>query len=125
VANDWAPRPPQPPRYAALVTSWYYLYLDRAPDEHGLWDFVGRLRQGATPEAIQASIMGSAEYYRLHGLRDRSWVAALYTDVLGRSPSPREVLGWLQSLQRLGGSRETTAQEFLRVAKDELAQRGP
>jgi hypothetical protein len=125
VADSWVPRPPRPPTYQALIASWYHLYLDRAPDEAGMRDFLNRMRQGAQPEAIQAAMMGSEEYYKLHGSRKRAWVAGLYADVLDRSPAPREINVWLQTLDRFDGARDRTAEEFLRVAKQELAQRKP
>jgi hypothetical protein len=125
VAESWVPRPPRPPTYEALLTSWYQLYLDRAPDEPGMKDFLNQMQQGASPEAIQAAMMGSEEYFKLHGSRKRAWVAGLYADVLDRSPAPEEINGWLQTLERLGGARDRTAEEFLRGAKDELARRKP
>jgi hypothetical protein len=55
----------------------------------------------------------------------RAWVAVLYADVLGRSPSRREVAIRVETLERNGGSREQTALEFLRGARRELAERQP
>jgi hypothetical protein len=123
VPDSWVPRPPRPPTYEALISSWYQLYLDRAPDEPGMKDFLNRMQQGTSPEAIQAAMMGSEEYFTLHGSRKRAWVAGLYADVLDRSPEPDEINVWLQTLERLGGARDQTAEEFLRGAKDELNRR--
>jgi len=125
-AGNWVGRPPSGAHaYRELVESWYQLYLHRASDGTGLRDFVDRLRRGVSPEAIQAEILASDEYYRLHGSRPRSWVAGLYADVLDRSPLQQEVQGWVRTLDRYGGSRQKTAEEFLRGAKVELAQRIP
>jgi hypothetical protein len=122
-AAGWTQRPLGPNNYRLLVESWYQLYLRRPADPAGLRDFVDRMRRGAGPIEVQAALLGSDEYFRLHGGREGSWVAALYTDVLDRSPSHREVQDWIQTLRRSGGSRESTAAEFLRAAQAELTQR--
>jgi len=122
-ASSWIRPPSGPNSHRALVESWYQLYLRRPADPAGLRDNVDRLRRGVSPIDVQASILGSEEYFKLHGSRQRSWVAALYADVLDRSPSHREVQNWIQLLQRAGGSRERTAADFLRAAQPELAQR--
>jgi hypothetical protein len=88
-------------------------------------DFLGRLRRGARPEEVQAAMMGSDEYFKLHGSRPRAFIAAMYVDVLGRAPSRSEVNVWMTTLERFGGSRERTALEFLNVARQELARRQP
>ena len=122
-ADDWAVRPPAPNSFRQLVESWYSLYLNRAPDPTGVRDFVNRLSRGASPEEVQASIIGSDEYFRLHGSRPASWIAGMYADVLNRSARRDEISHWLGMFQRLGGSREQTALEFLRTARTELSQR--
>jgi hypothetical protein len=123
-AGDWILRPPAGPNnHHALVESWYQLYLRRPSDPAGLRNYLDLLRRGVAPEDVQAGMLGSEEYYQLHGNRQRPWVAALYADVLDPSPTPREIQGWIQTLGRNGGSRERTAAEFLRSAKLELAQR--
>jgi hypothetical protein len=122
-SGDWAVRPPAPTGYRQMVESWYSLYLNRAPDPTGVRDFVNRLSRGASPEDVQASIIGSDEYYQLHGSRPASWIAGMYADVLGRSARRDEISHWLGMFQRLGGSREQTALEFLRTARTELSQR--
>ncbi len=122
-AGEWAVRPPAPSGYRQMVESWYTLYLNRAPDPTGVRDFVNRLSRGASPEEVQSSIIGSDEYYRLHGSRPASWIAGMYADVLNRSARPDEISHWLGMYQRLGGSREQTALEFLRTARTELSQR--
>src|SRR5262245_24401826 len=78
-AAGWTQRPPGPTNYRLLVESWYQLYLRRPADPAGLRDFVDRMRRGAGPIEVQAALLGSDEYFRLHGSRERSWVAALYT----------------------------------------------
>jgi len=123
VAEGWAVGPPRPANFPQLVDSWYRLYLNRPAEPQGMRDQIDRLRRGDTPEEIQAGILGSDEYFRLQGSRRHAWVAALYADVLGRSPSRREVAIWVEKLDRNGGSREQTALEFLRGARRELSER--
>jgi hypothetical protein len=123
VGEGWAVRPPRPANFTQLVDSWYRLYLNRAPEPEGMRDQLDRLRRGDSPEEIQAGILGSDEYFRLHGSRRHAWVAALYADVLDRSPTRREVDTWVDTLDRNGGSRERTALEFLRGARKELERR--
>jgi hypothetical protein len=120
----WIGRPPLGQNdQRALVESWYQLYLHRPSDPAGMRDYLDRLRRGADPLEVQAAFLGSDEYFRLHNSRNRSWVVALYADVLDRSPTPREINHWVQSLNRSGGARDGTALEFLRAAQAELAQR--
>jgi hypothetical protein len=122
-ANAWAVRPPAGlDSQRALVESWYQLYLRRAADEAGMRDYLDRLRRGVGPIDVQAAMLGSDEYYQLHGNRPRAWVAGLYADVLARSPSVREIQDWIQTLGKNNGSREQTAADFLRAAQAELAQ---
>jgi hypothetical protein len=125
VGEGWAGGPLRPAAFARVVDSWYRLYLNRDPEPEGMRDQLARLRRGDSPEEIQAGILGSDEYFRLHGSRRVAWIAALYSDVLDRSPSRREIASWLETLERTGGSREATALEFLRGARKELAERQP
>jgi hypothetical protein len=125
VHEGWSGGPPRPTNFPQLVDSWYRLYLNRQAEPQGMSDQIARLRRGDSPEAIQAGILGSDEYYRLHGSRRHAWIAALYSEVLDRSPSRREINSWVETLDRNGGSREPTALEFLRGARKELAERRP
>jgi hypothetical protein len=125
VSEGWAGGPLRPAGFAQVIDSWYRLYLNRQAEPEGMRDQLDRLRRGDSPEEIQAGILGSDEYFRLHGSRRAAWIAALYSDVLDRSPTRREIGSWLETLERSGGSREQTALEFLRGARRELAERRP
>jgi hypothetical protein len=106
-----------PPAYCdqnvQLVRSWYQQYLRREPDAGGLQNFVSLLRQGMTPLEVQASILGSTEYLRLHGWDPAGFVTDMYQDVLGRWPRQDEVAAWLDRLARKRGNRQLVAAEFL------------
>jgi uncharacterized protein DUF4214 len=68
-----------------------------------LRDQIARLRRGDSPEEIQAGIPGSDEYYRIQGSRRHAWIAALYSEMLDRSPSRREINSWVETLERNAG----------------------
>jgi hypothetical protein len=123
-AGVWIGKPPVGQNnQRALVESWYQLYLHRAADPAGMRDYLDRPSRGVGPLEVQAAFLGGDEYFRLYNGRPRVWIAALYRDVLDRSPSPAEIQNWMQSLSRSGGSREQTSLEFLRAAQAEIAQR--
>ena len=67
-----------------LVESWYQRYLGRGSDPGGLNNWVWQLRSGMPPDAVEACILGSDEYYVRHGQTPESFVAGLYQDVLSR-----------------------------------------
>jgi HEAT repeats/Domain of unknown function (DUF4214) len=125
VSAGWTGGPLQPASIPQLVDSWYRLYLNRPAEPQGMRDQIARLRRGDSPEEIQAGSLGSDEFYQLHGSRRGAWIAALYTDVLDRYPSRREIGSWMETLDRSGGSRDRTALEFLRAARRELAEQRP
>ena len=106
----------------ALVQSWYQDHLGRSGQLCELGGWARQLRTGATPCAVQAGILGSDEYYHLHGCTASGFVAGLYADVLGRQACSQEIQGWVCRLGRCG-CRQTLAQEFLNAAQIELAQR--
>ncbi len=107
----------------SLVASWYQRYLHRNPEECGLRNWAGLLRCGKSPEEVEAGILGSDEYYHLHGCTPAGYVTGLYVDVLGRTPCHEEVCQWTRQLSRCG-DRIKLAREFLCVAKVELARNG-
>ncbi len=96
-----------------LVESYYRRYLHRRPDPLGLRNNLYLLRNGATPQDIQAALLGSGDYYNLQGAQDDLWVMGLYEDVLGRRPTNREVDYWLDQLEQTL-SRQATALQFLK-----------
>jgi len=106
-------------QYARLVESWYHRYLHRPPDACGLENWVRHLRCGASPEFVQAAILGSDEYYCAHGRSAEGYVAGLYADVLGRAACREEIHEWVCNLNRCG-CRVKLAQQFLCAAQREL-----
>src|SRR5947209_8668091 len=106
---------------AGVVTMWYQKYLGRDPDAVGLQTWVNQLRRGAP---VEASILGSDEYFARHGNTPESFVTGLYVEVLNRQPSAAEVQNWIVRLQQLNWNRTSMADEFLRAAQYELSLQG-
>jgi hypothetical protein len=82
----------------ALVHNWYARFLHRnavAGEESG-WENL--LRQGQQPEMVLASILGSDEYFMNAGGTPDRYIAALYTDLTGNQPNPKEMAFWSQRL---------------------------
>jgi hypothetical protein len=77
-------------RSADYVNSLYVRYLGRNADQHGLNDHMRALRNGATPDAIEAAILASPEYYARSGNTPEGYVAAMHRDVLGNRAHGRE-----------------------------------
>jgi hypothetical protein len=124
-SNSWVRPPAAGPNHRALLEGWYQLYLRRPADAAGLRDYLDRMRRGMGFIEVQAELLGSEEYFRLHGSRTPSWLTGLYMDVLGRTPSRAEIQNWTRALARRGSSRFTVAADFLRAAQVELSQRRP
>jgi hypothetical protein len=82
-----------------LIESWYQRYLGRNADPTGLSGSLMAMQQGATQEQIQVGILTSDEYRARASTRfgepNVAYVAALYADVLHRTPAQTELLSWL------------------------------
>src|ERR1051326_2907826 len=86
-----------------LVQSWYARYLHRAVEPLGYQAWVTRLRNGDAPPSVEAGILGSGEYFELHGNDPARFITGLYLDVLGRYPSHTEVGIWLDRYDDFAG----------------------
>src|SRR5207302_3190517 len=97
-----------------LVTNWYEQYLHREPDVTGLDTFVTLLQNGNTETAVRAMLLGSAEYYALHGSTAQGFVQGLYQDVLWRVPAGNEANTWIAGAGKPGSviSGFLQSQEF-------------
>ncbi|HEV3446786.1 MAG TPA: DUF4214 domain-containing protein [Gemmataceae bacterium] len=90
-----------------LVRTWYEKYLNREPDPDGLSTWVGALVSGQSPESVLAGILNSDEYYIRAGNTPDGFIQKLFTDVVGRQPTPRELDYWMNRLYQSG--RQDTA----------------
>ena len=83
-------------------------YLHRQVDAGSLPSFINLLGHGGTLEQAAAIIVGSPEYFQLHGSNNVTFLNALYEDALGRTPDPFGQDSFMQMLAS-GSSRETVA----------------
>jgi uncharacterized delta-60 repeat protein len=56
-------------------------------------------QQNVSPDQVLPLILGSEEYFQKHGHDNASWLAAVYHDLLGRTPDPGSQ-PWLDALNR-------------------------
>jgi hypothetical protein len=97
--------------FATIVTPAYENYLGRVPDAAGLSYWVSQMQNGLTDEQLEASFIGSPEFYEASGGTAKGWVDAMYTDLLGRSPDSAGEAYWIQQLGQ-GVSRASVAYGF-------------
>lgn len=80
------------------VTNYLNLYL--AGDLTNLNLYVNQLKKGLKDENVIANILGSGDYFTLHGSDNTAWVNAIYTDLLNRLPTATELSTALGKLAR-------------------------
>lgn len=101
-----------------FVEDAYVRYLNRKPSQAEVNSWVGNFHNGddhqeANDELnILSGIAGSQENFNTHGGTAQSWVAGLYSNVLGRTGSTAEIQGWLNS-GNVGGPSTGVARAFL------------
>jgi hypothetical protein len=94
------------PEYGAAFEDTTFRRLLGRPA--GSADWTALLQNGAAPEQLASGVLGSDEYYQRSGGSDRTWVAALYRELLGRDPAPEELDNQLATLAR-GAARNDIA----------------
>ncbi|HEV7721316.1 MAG TPA: DUF4214 domain-containing protein, partial [Iamia sp.] len=73
----------------------------RMPDKGGLDYWVGELRKGVSINTPSESFARSAEFKDRYGnLSNAAFVRLVYTNVLGRTPSPSEAAYWTGELDK-------------------------
>jgi len=97
---------------ARQISDWYVQYLRRYPDQPGLAGWVA-VYQARGPERVMAGILGSDEYYRLHGASDVGFIEGLFADALNRRATNWETRHWLRQLA-FHRDRARLALDFLR-----------
>jgi Tol biopolymer transport system component/streptogramin lyase len=79
----------------------YLTLLGRPATDQELNEALGLLAQGGTIGQIEASVAGSPEYFQLRGQgTNEGFLAALYHDLLGRTPAPGDQIVYVQSVTR-------------------------
>src|SRR5205823_805970 len=85
-------------RTDSIVYHYYKQYLQRRPTPREVRSWAGQVEAGTmTLQQVQARLLSSAEYYRMHESRPGPWVRGLYEDVLGREPNRDEVRTWVNA----------------------------
>src|SRR5262249_11585719 len=77
------------PEYRAhLVEQLYSKLFHRQADLSGLNSWTTFLAHGGSAAQLESSLLGSAEYFALHGSTNAGFLQGLYHDVLGRALDP-------------------------------------
>jgi hypothetical protein len=83
---------------ADQVKLLYQRYLHRDADGGSLQNFANLLGNGATLEQVSAILLGSQEYFDLHGGSNESFLNAVFEDALNRGPDQGALLTFGQAL---------------------------
>jgi hypothetical protein len=95
-----------------IVEALYAQLLHRPADPSGLDTFTTFLGDGGTDVQVEAAILGSQEYFQLHGGTNDGFLAAIYQDVFNRSVDASGAQSW--GLALAGGmTRDAVAQAIL------------
>jgi Hint domain/Domain of unknown function (DUF4214) len=105
--------------YEDLVKSWFGQFFGRVPNASEIDQYTGQLIAGATEETVQAGLLGSVEFYQDAGGTDAGFVAALFRDVLDRSPAAAETNSWVGQIEVLE-AQESDVDARTQVALDIL-----
>ena len=76
--------------YQQLASDWVQLYLRRSATQREILLISNQLRSGMSPNAVQANILSSPEYFRRTGSNINVWASSVVQDVLGRPITPYE-----------------------------------
>jgi hypothetical protein len=105
--------------YATMVvTPAYERFLGRSPDGADLAWWVAQMQDGLTDEVLAAEFVGSPEFYATAGRTNKSWLDAVYNDLLGRAADSAGEAYWLEQLAG-GMSRNAVAYTFASSAEAE------
>lgn len=78
-----------------IVTRFYADTLGRQPDPAGLATWTQWISSGQVSVAqAAAGFYSSDEYYQRSGNSDAGWITALYTQILGRTPTASDIAHW-------------------------------
>lgn len=100
-----------------LIQRFYRMYLHRWPDREGMENNLYLLRTGVPPIEVEAALMGSGEYYQIHGDRPAGFITGMFQDVLRRDPSREDIDYWMDRLDQNNYNRQATALDFLQWAR--------
>src|SRR5262249_37883851 len=101
-----------PEAEARQINSWYQTFLNRAPDPGGFDSFVNLLAAGQSYSVAQTAIVSSQEAFDDAGGTNAAYVTYLYQKILGSTPGPSEVSGWVNALNAGTLTRTQLASDF-------------
>lgn len=101
-----------------LIRQEFNRLLHRPPSSSEVNTFQSFLGSG-TIEQMQSAILGSAEYFADAGGTNTGFIDAMYSAVLGRTPSPGELSGW-NGILTSGAQRSDVA--LVNLSGDEYRQ---
>jgi hypothetical protein len=87
---------------SAIINTLYQQYLGRQADQTGTNYWISVWSAAGGPEAVQAGIIGSVEYYHAAGGTDAAWVSALYHSILGRDVDQKGLAYWTDYIKTHG-----------------------
>ena len=97
---------------ANTIRGWYRDYLGRDVGQD-VPALANMLRGGMSPTDLQATILGSDEFYWQNGRDPQSFVRQILQAVTWSEPSYSEVQRWTDRLNQLRGDRFAVAREIL------------
>jgi hypothetical protein len=98
-----------------IVASFYPKYLHRKPDDSGMNYWRKEILKGVPVQEIEARLIASPEYYKVHGNCNAGFVHGLVEDLFGGPVHPMLIAKWTARLNACG-CRVTVAREALAVA---------
>jgi hypothetical protein len=97
---------------ADVVRGWYRDYLGREPGPE-LTAWVELLRGGMSPVDVQATILGSDEFFNSRGRDQQTFVLETLQAVTWQQPTANELNAWTNRLTQLRGDRFALVREIL------------
>lgn len=103
VSDEWA---------GVQIAELYEKILGRTGDAEGRAYWLEQVRRGLRIEDIAAQFYGSQEYFGANGGSNRSYVEALYLDLLGRAADAEGRDHWASALDARRITRQRVAADF-------------
>ena len=106
------------------IRNWYRDYLGREVGPE-LKAWVELLRGGMSPLDVQATILGSDEFYIEKGRNAQTFIIETLQSITWEEPSAAEVRRWTDRLRVLRGDRFSLAREILLAHEDDIGSAAP
>jgi hypothetical protein len=106
------------------IRNWYRDYLGREVGPE-LKAWVELLRGGMSPLDVQATILGSDEFYNGKGRNAETFIVETLQSITWEEPSDAEVRRWSDRLRALRGDRFSVAREILLAHADDVGSGAP